>query len=139
MIIKTIHELNDEELKEYPKLYQQVFGYWDSTHIPGMVIGLYNEKNELVGFLSGYAHTTEDFYIQAAGLLPGIRKKKEWEIIDLVIEYLEKTYDFKRFIAFIYNTNIKTLIVVLKKGWIIFGTRTDGKQLLVEVIKEVKV
>jgi len=122
------------ECKDYLEIHNEIFPE-DPMHIPAIIYKGYL-KDKYLGFFSGYLHDRITFYIQKIGIPKELRNKKlSRDIVNEIWSYL-KSEGFRFLMGTVQNTNIPTLIVALKTGWIIHGyrTATDGKQY-VEIIK----
>lgn len=123
------------ECKDYLKIHNEIFPE-DPSHIPAIVYKSYTDDNKYLGFCSGYLHDRFTFYIQRIGIPEAYRNRKlSREIMKEIWAYL-KSEGFRFLMGTIETTNIPTIIVALKTGWLIYGyrTATDGKKYI-EIIK----
>jgi len=129
-----------EELKgDYPKIYTQVFGEFDSNHIPGYIyLGFRDEV--YMGFMAGYYHDRITFYIQRTGTTPDLRGKHLAQgILEDVMKYLKTEEKVIFLLAQIETTNLPAIITALHTGWLINGYFTDtAGTAYIRIIKDLR-
>lgn len=118
-------------------IYEMVFGYKDTALYPPVIVLARNDKMELIGFLAGYYHDQNTFYIQATGVLPKYRNKAMPRFFKGIMDYVLGETNIKYIICLINADDNHVLRIVLKDQFHIMGVRqTTKKRLLVELIKE---
>jgi len=126
---------NDHEIASvYPALFEEFFGKVDVLQAPS-VVGVIEEDNEILAFISGYWVNRAEFYIQYSSISQKVRNKK------LGMGYLMQAMDgigAVFYITMIPNDNIPAMKVVMDCGFKLIGIRqpTDGT-ILGEWLKEV--
>ena len=117
----------------YPALYKQIFQKEDANQCPSFVYVVF-ENGEYIGFLSGYLHNLNTFYIQYAGT---IEEQRGYKTISAFKEVLKRiNTEYQNVIFLIKNDNITAIKIALHEGFKIYGIRQDTeKNLYVEFIK----
>lgn len=116
----------------YLKWHDRIFGK-DPYHHPAIVYLAHDEKNEFVGFYSGYYHDRRTFYIQKLAINPKLKGKGLGAKLAVQLWKDMKEKDSIRFLlGKVEPTNLPTLIIALKTGWRIngFSTTTTRKPLV---------
>ena len=124
----------------YPAIFAKFFDNekLNPCDSPSVVVTGEDDSEGMVGFLAGYYHNRETLYVQRIGLDQSLRGKH------LAMQFVPEVFlwaiqnGIRYLMGVIENTNIPPLVVALKAGFKIIGTRmdTNGK-LYVEVIKEI--
>jgi len=129
------YRLVETTKEEFDGLHKLVFGNIDPNMHPPIVIVAMQDK-ELIGFISGYFHNLNTFYIQALGIVPAHQKKGHARFFkEATAAILEG--DVRYLMGWINAKDNVTLRIALSNGFHIMGTRTTTKgKLLVEIIKE---
>lgn len=135
MTLKLIKEIITPENTEYREIHNQIFPS-DDYHSTSVYYKCF-ENDEYKGFLSGYFHSLNTFYIQRIGIIELFKGTKQSERLANFIWDEIKKEGIRFLMGTIETGNIPTIIVALKTGFIIHGFRVDtgGKQY-VEIIKE---
>lgn len=123
--------------KYYLKWHDMVFGK-DPYHSPMIVYLAHDENNEFVGFYSGFYHDRRSFYIQKLAINPDLKGQGLGAELAIQLWKHMKEKDGIRFLlGKVEPTNIPTLLIALKTGWMIngYGTTTSGKPLI-RIIKD---
>ena len=129
---KTIYTPDNAE---YVAIHDEIFPH-DSKHIPAVYYKVFDDGDYL-GFVSGYLHDSITFYIQRLGLIGVFRNTGRAANIGNAIWEHIKNEGFRFLMGVVETSNIPTIIVALKSGFIIHGFRVDtGGKKYVEIIKE---
>ena len=138
--MKIIRYAWSEIADRYPAIFAKFFEneQYNECDTPFQVVTGEDDGGELVGFLAGYWHNQETLYIQRIGLDQSLRGKH------LAMQFVPEVFAWayqqgiRYLMGVVENTNIPALVVALKAGFRIIGTRmdTNGK-LYVEIIKEI--
>jgi len=123
-----------EKTEEYPKLFEDCFGYWDEQQIPRDVI-VQEEDGEFKGFVSGYMINTDTFYYAWGGVIGNFTGSRR---------------HFNEIYSFLYdngvrwcqtnveNTNSAWQRMLLGMGWIPHGMKATQGALFIEYYKELE-
>ena len=117
----------------YPEIYRSVFESSDDFQIPSIVY-LGFENGEYKGFISGYLHNIQTFYMQYAGIIKSKRGFGTVSMFREAVREMQKEYAF--ILAAIRNDNIVAIKIAMNEGFVINGIRQDtGKNIYVELIR----
>lgn len=133
----TLEGYNITKLKEiYPLIYKSVFKEYTNTGNFPMYVYLGKDDGTFCGFLSGYTHNQNTWYLQRAGFTTDKQgRTSTLRMTREVIAILHK--DWKYIMSVVANTDFPALKMLLKVGFKIIGTRVDtGGVLWVEMIHE---
>jgi len=132
-----IKQLKHDEIKEiYPYLYKECFGKPAPRAIPPIML-IAEDKNRIFAFSAGYFHNNNTFYINSLGMIPKYRTKKNAVIYEKSFHAFYRRMGVKYLIGFVGNTNIRTLHVALRSGYLITGCRVSSdKKIYVIITKQ---
>ena len=123
--------------KVFPILYKQCFGIASPKIFPPIMVAAYNDKI-VWGFSSGFGFNDAVFYVNASGIIPEYRTKKNAVKLEKEAEKIYKTLGFLNVTAHIENINKRALVTALMSGYTVTGSilGRDGKTLVI-VSKEI--
>lgn len=111
--------------KYYFEWHDKIFGQ-DPYHHPTIVYLAHDDKNEFVGFYSGYYHDRRTFYIQKLAINPKLKGQGLGVELALKIwKHMKEKGKVRYLLGQVETTNIPTLLIALKTGWAINGYLTD--------------
>ncbi len=135
-----IKQLNQEQIKLlFPKLYKECFNTTDAPiNVPPIMLVAYEDNDGgdtpvLYGFSSGFAFNDAIIYINATGIIPKYRNRKQAAKLQKTVEAMYKRMGFVSIMGHVENTNKKLLTTALLSGYKITGTMIarDNKTLLI--------
>ena len=130
----TVRLLTSEEIQtEYPGLFTKVFGKPPTLPLPPIVAITKGKE----GFLSGYWHGSQTFYIQYCGVMPEYQGKDFGTgYLKEGLGYIVENLNAKFFVTYTPNWNTPAMKVLINCGFYVFGIRqTTAGELLVEWLK----
>lgn len=131
-----IRQLNYGEIKKiYPSLYEHCFNAPAPKSLPPVML-IAEDENKIFGFSSGYFHNVTTFYVNGVAMVPECRTKKNAAIYEKSFHEFYKRMGIKHIIGFVENTNIRTLYVALKAGYLITGCRISSEQETLVIISK---
>jgi hypothetical protein len=128
------HTIDSIGLDTYTKYFIDVFGIDEAIeHVPGYILVLYY-NDETLGFLSYYIHNSITLYIQYAGYICKSRSRFKSHL-KILLDYI--TNAGWTLLASIYSSNIDALIIAMRCGFQVIGTKIYAKDnVIVEIMKE---
>jgi len=110
--------------KEYPEIYKTVFGEWTlNGNVPSLIYIGY-EDDKYGGFLAGYIHNYDTFYLQRTGFIIEEQGKVTNKLrAKTAINILHQEWNY--ILSLIRNDDIKPLKMALSIGFKIIGVRID--------------
>lgn len=112
----------------YPKVFENIFGYFDKFHTP-QIVDIVVNKNKIIGFASGMLWNKDTWYSQFGGISRNFRNKGFGKkLYDFHLERIQTLFDIKYVTVRIENMNINAIKLILDIGFIAVGiSESHGK------------
>jgi len=129
-----IKQLNHLEISvNYPSLYEACFDSPAPKSMPSVML-IAEDEVIIFAFSAGYFHNKDTLYINSVGMVPKYRTKKNAATYEKSFhKYYKERMGVKHIMGFVRNSNIRTLYVALRAGYLITGVRitSDNKTLVI--------